>query len=666
MRNLTFLILILSLAACSVKNSELNLPAIFSDNMVLQQQKQVNLWGWSDPDTKITIEGSWGAMSTATTAPDSSWQTIIETPKFGGPYTITVKAGNNEKVINNVMIGEVWLCSGQSNMEMPMKGWSSAQVANSEKEIAAANYPNIRMFTVTKRIALEQVDDCVGSWEITTPATAGDFSATGYYFGLKLYEELGIPVGLIHSSWGGTPAESWTNMDFLEKVPGFEDFGEKLEEGKASYKAFKAFLSGLKTISVGDLPKTNPYENLDLSDSTFATLDADISSWQEMKVPGLWEGSVLPGFDGVVWLEKDFEYDGNGSGLDLYLGPVDDMDVTYINGVKIGSHEMEGVYSLPRTYKIPDGLLKQGTNRVAVKVIDTGGGGGIFGVEAPAILKGKDRLVELGGNWKYSPAAVFMNGAIYVFGNGDQSYSSFKGSPMNFDQNSPTVLYNGMITPIVPYTIQGAIWYQGESNVGRGEQYQKLFPAMISCWRDVWNEGDFPFYFVQIAPYDYGPNSNESVSEIRYAQFKTLELDNTGMAVTMDIGDPTNIHPADKKDVGDRLALWALSKTYGKDDVVCSGPLFKAASFDKNKVVMTFDYADNGLELKGNESYFEVAGANGKFYQAKAKVEGNTIVAWSSKVTEAREVRYGWCDDCEPNLFNTEGLPASPFKAMTK
>ena len=662
MKNLSFLTLILLLAACSVKNPEIKLPAIISENMVLQQQKLVNLWGWSDANAEITIEASWGAVASATTSSDGAWQTQLETPTFGGPYTIAFKSGKTEKVINNVMIGEVWLCSGQSNMEMPMKGWAGAPVANSKADMAAANYPDIRMFTVTKHIALEKVDDCIGTWEQTTPETVGDFSATGYYFGLKIYKELGIPVGLIHSSWGGTPAESWTNIDFLEKVKGFEDYAQKLKDGLADYEAFKEFLSGLKTISIKDLPEKNPYENLDLRDSAFISASDDISSWPDLKVPGLWEGSALPGFDGVVWLEKDFEFNGDASGLDMFLGPIDDMDVTYLNGVKIGSHEMEGVYSLPRTYAIPDGLLKEGTNRIAVKVIDTGGGGGIFGVEAPAIMKGKDRLVELGGNWKYNPAAVFLNSTIYVFGGGDQSYGSFKGKPMTFDQNSPTVLYNGMIAPIVPYTLQGAIWYQGESNVGRGEQYQSLFPAMISCWREVWSQGDFPFYFVQIAPYDYGPNSNESVSELRYAQYKTLELDNTGMAVTMDIGDPGNIHPANKKDVGDRLALWALAKTYGNDEMVCSGPLFKQATFDKNKVTMEFDYVGGGLELKGKDSYFEIAGADGKFYQAKAVIDGNKIIA-TSKVKEAAEVRYGWCDDCAPNLFNTKGLPASPFKA---
>lgn len=663
MKYLSFFALIVLLVACSVKNPELKLPAIISDNMVLQQQKQVNLWGWSDAGTNITIEGSWGSTAVALTGPNGFWQTDLETPTFGGPFAITIKAGTIEKVISNVMIGEVWLCSGQSNMEMPMKGWAGAPVLNSDSDILAANYPEIRMFTVTKRIALEPFPNCEGTWEVTSPETVGDFSATGYYFGLKLYKELGVPVGLIHSSWGGTPAESWTNVDFLKEVSGYENIEQDLAEGKANNEIFGQFLTKLKSIAVIDLPKELPYQNLDLNDAAFISSELDIANWQEMKVPGLWETSVLPGFDGVVWLEKEFEFEGNAEGLALYLGPVDDMDVVYLNGTKIGSHEMLGVYSLERSYIIPANLLVTGLNRIAVKVIDNGGGGGIFGNKGPAIVRGNEAIVELNGNWKFKPAAVFVANIIYQFEDGDKSFDSFDGHPMTFDQNSPATLYNGMIAPLVPFTFQGAIWYQGEANVGRGEQYESLFPAMISCWREIWNMGDFPFYFVQIAPYNYGDNADETVSDIRFAQLKTLSLDNTGMAVTMDIGDAANIHPANKQDVGDRLAFWALAKTYGKDDVVCSGPLFKDAKFDKNKVEVIFDSAQNGLVLRGDESYFEIAGADGVFYPAKVTIEGNKIVAVSNKVKIAQQIRYAWCDDCTPNLFNTEGLPASPFRA---
>lgn len=666
MKNLFLFLSIVLLAACSTKQDELKLPSIVSDNMVLQQQKQVNLWGWSNPEASVTIDASWGATANATASPEGEWLAQIETPTFGGPYTITFKTGSKEITVTNVLIGEVWLCSGQSNMEMPMKGWPGGPIENSEEDIANANYPDIRMFTVKQRISLEPVDDCVGSWEVTTPETVGNFSATGYYYGLKLYKELEIPVGLIHSSWGGTPAESWTNLEFISKVDGFQKYAQELTEGRESYQAFMAFLASLKNIPMEDLPADAPYVDLDLNNASFIGDEELKEGWNDLEIPGLWEGTVLPGFDGVVWLAKEFEYNGDGNSLKLYLGPVDDMDVTYLNGVRIGSHELTGFYSVPRTYDIPEGVLKNGVNRILVKVIDSGGGGGIFGRSAPAVLNNEERIIELGGNWKFKPAAVFQNSNIYVFGDGEKSFTGFSGRPMNFDQNSATVLYNGMISPIDNFTIQGAIWYQGEANVGRGKQYESLFPTMISCWRASWNQGDFPFYFTQIAPYDYGPNSDESVSEVRFAQLKTLALNNTGMAVTMDVGNARNIHPAKKREVGERLALWALAKTYGMEEIVYSGPLYESASFNGNKVEVTFNNIGSGLKLTDNESYFEVAGSDNKFYKATAKVNNDKITVSSPKVKAIQQVRYAWSDDCTPNLFNVEGLPASPFIAVNE
>jgi sialate O-acetylesterase len=665
MKNLTFMALLLILMGCANKNPEIRLPALISDNMVLQQNTKVNLWGWSDPKTKIKIKASWGATATVKSDTAGKWLASIETPKFGGPFTISIKAQQTEKLINNVMVGEVWLCSGQSNMEMPLRGWPpNDTINNSAQEIANAKYPDIRMFTVIKQPSIQPVDDCLGNWNVCSPETAGDFSATAFYFGLKIHRQLGIPVGLIHSSWGGTPAESWVGLKHIDKVPGFESFTKEIENATESIQAYNSFLSKLESIALADLPVLNPYRDLNLNDSTYTAANLDISNWKEMPIPSVWENAGLLGFDGVVWFIKDFEYDGSlyPEGFKLLLGPVDDMDATYLNGLKIGSNETEGVWNLEREYAIPANLLKKGINRIAVKVTDNRGGGGINGTKNPAIIKGTNLVVDLSGTWKFKPAATFYNNKIYVFGDGDKSYDAFGDNKFSIDAYTPTMLYNGMIAPLVNYTIQGAIWYQGESNVGRGKQYETLFPAMISNWREVWNQGDFPFYFVQIAPFNYGENANESTAELRDAQFKTLSLPNTGMVVTMDIGNPANIHPSNKLDIGERLALWALAKTYNQNDLVYSGPLFSKATFRGNVVDIEFDHAKNGLKFSTDTSFFEIAGSDAIFHPAQAIIAEEKIEVSSQMVQEPKQVRYGWTDDCEPNLFNTEGLPASPFK----
>lgn len=663
MKKLFTLAIVIFMIGCTVKNPEIKLPAIISDNMVLQQNKPVNLWGWSEAKAKIIVEASWGKTAEAVTGSDGKWQVQLETPAAGGPFSVTIKSGETQKVINNVMVGEVWLCSGQSNMEMPMKGWPPRDTINfSASEIASSDYPGIRMFTVTKNTAAAPLEDCTGSWAVSSPTTTGDFSATAYFFGLKLHKELGIPVGLIHSSWGGTPAESWTSGELIGTVSGYESFAAEIRQNQQSLKEFDAFLAKLENIPFEKLPKESPFANLNLNDSAY--LSADISAWKEMTVPQTWENAGLPGFDGIVWFIRDFEYDGTvyPEGVELYLGPVDDMDATYINGRKIGSNEVGGVWSLERVYPVPADLLKKGANRIAVKVTDNQGGGGIYGKKNPAIVKGDKILADLGGAWKYKPAALFRSSTVYVYGEGEKSHEGFTGKTIVMNEYTPTMLYNAMIAPLVNYTLEGAIWYQGESNVGRGKQYETLFPAMITSWRNAWKQVDFPFYYVQIAPYNYGDNANETTGELRDAQLKTLSLANTGMAVTMDIGNPVNIHPANKKDVGERLALWALDKTYKKEGIVCSGPLFKNAVFSGNQAEVEFDYG-TGLELRSKESFFEIAGPDGVFHPAKATVDHDKIVAVSDKVKEAKQIRYAWADDCVPNLFNGAGLPASPFKS---
>lgn len=498
-------VLVIVLVLAGVLSADVRLPSVISDNMVLQQGKAVPIWGWADTNEAVTVTGSWGSGKWETTADqDGKWMVKIDTGKAGGPYEMTV-SGKNPITIKNILVGEVWVCSGQSNMEFTVK-----QAKNSAEEIAEANnYPQIRQFLVGRKVIYTPMYNCNGKWQICNSQTAGNFTAVGYFFGRELTKQLNVPVGLINTSWGGTPAESWMSREYLEKDPNFQPILKRFEAASVD-------INGLKAKYREDMQKYNAI------------------------VPQLKaEGKPLP--------PKPEEP----------IGP---------------------------------------------------------------------------------------------------------GHPY-----SPTGLYNGMIVPILPYGIRGAIWYQGESNAWRAYQYRTLFPAMIKNWRDAWHQGDFPFLFVQLANYmQPEPQPVESDwAELREAQLMTLSsVPNTGMAVTIDIGEP-DIHPKNKQDVGKRLALWALAKTYGKD-IVYSGPIYKSMKVDGNKAVLAFDDIGGGLVAKGDSlKGFAIAGADRKFVWADAKIEGDTIIVSSDKVAAPVSVRYAWAINPVCNLYNKEGLPATPFRTDT-
>jgi sialate O-acetylesterase len=582
----------------------------------------------------------------------------LETPVAGGPYLISVKAGQQQIDLNDVLIGEVWLASGQSNMEMPLKGWPpNDPIANSAVEIENANNNQIRMLTVAHNIAAEPLEEMSGNWQVATSANAGDFSATAYFFARKLNQTLGIPIGIIHSSWGGTPAEAWTSKVDLENIKGFESALASLGNPESSKNTEDWFANK------SAIPRPNSLESwqaINFNDEDLAKSDFDDSKWSTITFPGRFDEMEFGEVDGVVWLRKNVVLDDISSGFTIDIAAIDDMDETYFNGTKIGGLMGEGFWNLPRKLTIPQSLLVKGQNTIAIRAIDGGGPGLING---PIQMTSQNGLkIDLSGEWKSNFIAELFGGQFYQY----DSSTDIKLRPKLFqmNQNMPTVLFNGMIKPLVPYTIKGAIWYQGESNVGRAEEYRRLFPAMIENWRTEWGD-DFPFYFVQIAPYIYNPNTSEQVSqELRDAQRLTLSLPKTGMAVTLDIGNINNIHPANKQDVGLRLALWALAKDYGQS-IVPSGPLFKSAKPMGNTIVVEFDFAENGLKASEKElSGFEVAGDDGQFKLAKATIEGNKVVVRSAAVSKPVHVRYAWNDEGLASLFNTEGLPASSFSSF--
>lgn len=631
--------LVFSILSLSVF-ANIKLPVIFSDNMVLQQQSAAPIWGWAQPGEEISVSGSWNKNAVVKVKADSDgkWTVRLKTPRAGGPYNVTIE-GKDKVVLKNVMIGEVWVCSGQSNMEMPLTGWPGAPLLNSATEIKAANYSDIRLFTVKRDVAMSPQQDAEGTWTACSPATVSSFSATAYFFGRALYRKLKVPIGLIHTSWGGTVAEAWTSEEALRKLGGFDNALDWMDSIAPHLKELKEQDARNMELWTNEMNKVN---------NQYADEAYNDADWKTMKLPTKWESAGLPDFDGIVWFRKTVEVPASWAGKDLQLdlGPIDDEDITWFNGHKVGGIQEDGFWAKNRSYKVPGALVKAGKNEIAVRVTDPKGDGGIYG--DPALLKlypvnNEKEQVSLVGDWRYKAAL-------------EKPKTHTTDNP-----NTPTVLYNGMIAPIIPYAIKGAIWYQGEANVGRAAQYERLFPAMIQDWRARWKEPDFDFYFVQIAPYPYGGDGTKAAA-LRDAQRRTLSLTNTGMVVTLDIGDTTNIHPANKEEVGRRLSLWALAKTYGLKNIVYSGPLYKSMKVAGNKIILSFDHTDGGLVAKGGAlTNFQVADANGHFVTAHATIKGNQVVVFADAVENPVAVRYAWRDNAVPHLFNKAGLPASVF-----
>ncbi len=408
-----------------------------------------------------------------------------------------------------------------------------------------------------------------------------------------------------------------------------------------------------------------PWVNLNFKDEEVAKAGFNHDQWKATNLPNTFEYTEIGQFDGAVWYRKfiSIPEKWQGKELVLELGPINDMDVTYFNGQLIGSNEIDGLWQKVRKYTIAADNVKIGENLIAIRVLDIRGNGGLYGKAEDLKIyptnNAKD-FISLSGEWKYLPVAVFFNNNFHLLDIATQEFHQMPKLPLEIGPNTPTVLYNALINPLVPYTIKGAIWYQGESNVGNPQLYTTLFPAMIESWRSVWQSGDFPFYFVQIAPYNYGEWAD--AAGLREAQFKTLRVPNTGMAVTLDIGNPDHIHPANKPEVGRRLALWALAKDYGKEQIY-AGPLYSSMEINGNTIAVSFSHAEGGLKAKdGILKKFEIAGDDRVFHPAKAKITGDQVIVQSSAVNKPVAVRYLWDNASEASLFNSAGLPASSFR----
>ena len=640
----------------SVENS-LQLNALFSDHMVLQQSANVSFWGTYTPNETLSVTGSWGSKSTTIVDSNGHWKLDLETPEAGGPFTVEIQTKFHKKSLVNIMIGEVWLASGQSNMEMTLRGWPPNDIIdNSEEEIQKADYAEVRMFTVQKQLSLNPRGTFKGSWKVSSPETAGEFSASAYFFARRLHKTLKVPIGIIHSSWGGTPVEAWTSNEQVKKTGDFDRILNTISSVDPQ-KETSDWFSKWKSIAipVGD----KQWDQLVVYDSEFKQVDYDDSQWNQVYLPGQFDAITQVDFDGVMWFRKTVHIRDLRSDYTLEIEAIDDMDLIYVNGNKVGGFAGANYSNSKRAYKVSKRLLNKGANTIAIRAIDIGGPGTFKG---PMLLSSDSgSKISLTGYWSYRTAAEIYKGKLYLYGTEHLNLQD-KAAIFKVNPKLPTVLFNAMIHPLIPYTIKGAIWYQGEENVGRAEQYKQLFPAMISDWRERWNY-DFPFYFVQIAPFQYPREKKTALDQsqkLREAQRSTLNTINTGMVVTMDIGNFNNIHPSNKQAVGKRLAGLALANEYGKQ-LVASGPLFKSIKRRGEILVVNFDEIGSGLISKGALRGFEIAGLDMIYKVADANIINNTIELSASTVSNPKYARYGWSDQAVPCLFNREGLPASSF-----
>ena len=626
---------------------------IFGDNMVLQRGKLDTIWGWSDPGDTVRVQIG-DNTATATAGADRRWQVRIQPPAPGGPYTVKI-AGRQTVELHNVLVGDIWLCGGQSNMGLPLRFTN-----NADEEIKTANFPDIRFFTVGGHPAYHHVDVIEGNWSVVSPENASWISAVGYYFARRVQQEIHVPIGLVIDAVGGTPAESWTSAAALRPL---RDFDVPLAE-----------LHRLKAENAPEYGNyvTHWYDEYDIGQkNNWAAPDLDDSTWKTVPVPGGFTELGVPDTPALVWFRKDitlpdplprpvapastptpgpFPRDGNM----ISLGEIERMDTVYINGTEVGGSAW---VENPRRYFIRDGILKPGRNVIAIRVLKTKPDGGFLSKpEDLHLTLGDQTRIPLAGQWKAK---------LSVDARPPQPLPiAYENWPV-----MPTVLYAGMLAPIAPLSITGAIWYQGEQNSPRGYQYRKILPAMIADWRSLFAQGDFPFYIVSLPAFTKRspvPVDGDDWTETRESQaLAAATVPNACLAVTIDTGDPDNIHAKDKQPVGDRLALCALARYYGKN-LVYSGPTLESVERLPGSIRLHFTHTDGGLVVKGDKlEEFTIAGDDRKWVWADARIDGDTVVVSSPSVPNPTQVRYAWQSNPAATLFNGAGLPAVPFRTDT-
>jgi sialate O-acetylesterase len=635
-----FSVLVLFVAINAVAADNPSLPFVspmFGDNMVLQRGKPIRFWGWAKPGETVRVELA-GHSANAKAGADGRWQAEVKSPAPGGPYAVKISDAEQNVVLHEVLVGDVWLCGGQSNMELGL-----SRVRNGDAEIKAADHPEIRFFTVKQHVAYAPASVPQGSWKICTQQTAGEnggISAVAYFFARKLQDELHVPIGLIVDCWGGTPAESWMSGTTLHKL---KDFDEPLAEiarlharGGQEYGSFLMHW----------------LDENDTGNNLWSAASFDDSRWKIVTIPGGFAELGIGDAPGICWFRKEITLpDPLPAGkATLHLGVVDKMDTAYINGNWVGASSW---VENPRVYVIKDGVLRPGKNVIAIRVFKNKATGGFMsGGDALSLDLGDKTRIPLAGEWKGALSADCRPPHTLPL-----TYENYPTMPM--------VLFDGMIEPVAPFSIRGAIWYQGEANFTRAHQYRTLLPAMIGDWRDVFQQGDFPFYIVSLPKFMAHRDApgDDGWAELRDAQaFTAQTVKNTGLAVTVDTGEADNIHPKEKQIVGDRLALCALAGEYGQK-VVFAGPTFSSASQMPSALKLHFIHTDGGLVVKGDTlGEFAVAGKDRQWHWATAKIDGDNVIVSSPDVAAPVVARYAWQANPEATLFNGAGLPAVPFR----
>ena len=655
--------------------AQVRLPQLIADKMVLQRDTIIRIWGWAAPAERIAVSFN-GKKYRTVAASDGVWQVQLAPMKAGGPYTMDIRASNHI-LLNDILIGDVWFCSGQSNMVLPMERVKEKY----PEEIAGADFPEIRNFFIptVSDVGKIQEDLPPGKWMEATPATVLAFGAVSFFFARELYRRYHIPIGIINSSVGGTPIQAWISAEglkgispYAERVARFKEGGETGGRGVGDSGGRGA--SDMGGRGVGDVGERvagdaggrgvrRPDQGLADSVKWWA-VNYIPEGWHNFWLPGFWADQGVKGLNGVVWFRKEIDIPASmaGKAAKLFVGRIIDADETYVNAVEVGHITYQ--YP-PRRYEIPAGLLKAGKNLLVVRVTNTAGKGGFVSDKRYELTDGVTHI-DIRGDWQYKVGEVFAPGSFGGGSGGGGSGGAGGGASPFSAQNEPTGLYNTMVAPATHIIIKGFVWYQGEANAGNPREYGRLLPALIRDWRNKWREGDLPFLFVQLPNFmevQYSPVESQW-AELRETQLNALAVPRTGMAVAIDVGEWNDIHPLDKKDVGERLALAARKVAYGEQELVSSGPIYQSARVDGNKIIISFTDIGSGLVVKGGgELYpFAIAGADKKFVWADARIEGDKVVVSSDEVANPVYVRYAWADNPEgANLYNKEGLPASPF-----
>lgn len=635
--SLAWLGVLLLLSPCA--QARVELPLLFSDGAVVQRDRPLPVWGWASPGAKVQVDFD-GRSATAKAAADGSWRVELPAHAAGGPYALRVRGDGETVTVQDVLVGDVWLASGQSNMEWPLRETDGA-----EAEIARADDPQIRHFKVPQSWSEKpQARLTGGAWASASPQAVADFSAVAYYFAQELRKTTGVPIGIIDSSWGGSSIEAWMDPDMLGLDAAA--LAEKMRQRQAKQDEIAAKTQAL----------TARWQAPPAQDADWTVAGLDESDWADIRVPALWETQGYAGMDGVAWYRTTFELSAREAkgDLELGLGQIDDDDIAWVNGQRIGG--MERSWNVPRVYKVPAAVLRPGLNTIAVKVTDTGGNGGIGGSAAQVYLQpaGGQRR-PLADTWKFRTAGIRV---------------ALQDGVNQID----SLLYNQMIRPLQPYPLRGFIWYQGESNAypGGDQRYRELFAAMIRGWRADWNAPELPFLWAQLANWisagdtaDAQGNVQSPWAVLRESQSATLALPATAQAVIIDVGDADDIHPRDKRTVGHRLALAARHLAYGQK-LVYSGPVYRGMTVQDHRAVLSFELQGSTLAVHGGGDEvhgFEIAGADRVFHPAQARIVGDTVMVHSSQVPQPAAVRYAWRDNpTDADLSNREGLPASPFR----